>query len=163
MQKKEYADPEILADGKVLLALKQQFLKEKTDEALFLFMSCLRDSVVYVPMLPLMSDEDRELMKQGDNVCGSMLFRPDILPHPSGMHFFPMFTQKEQIPKEYLEKGIVPLPMSVLRAVNLATECGTDSLVIDPYTQPCAIPSEAAAKIAALPSALSVEDQETLE
>lgn len=163
MQKKEYADPEILADGKVLLALKHQFLKEKTDEALFLFMTCLRDSVVFVPMLPMMSEEERERVKQGDTISGSMLFRPDILQHPSGLHFFPMFTQKEQIPKQYLDKGIIPLPMSVIRAARLAKECEADSLVIDPYTQPCAIPSEAAAKIETLPSALSEKDRAALD
>jgi len=163
MQKKEYADPEILADGNVLIALKQQFLKEKTDEAMFLFMTCLRDSVILVPMMPLVSEEDKKRMSEGDTACGSMLFRPDILTHPNGMHFFPLFTQKEQIPKEYLGKGIVPLPMSVIRAVRLATEYAVDSLVIDPYTQPCAIPSEAAKKIEQLPSALNEEDRKALE
>ena len=162
--KKEYADPEMLADGSVLFSLKNKFLKEKTDESMFLFMTCLRDSVVSVPMIALLSEEDADRMQRGDTApAGSMLFRPDILPHSSGLSFFPMFTQKEQVPKEYIAKGITPLPMSVIRAVKLAKENGADSIVIDPFTQPCAIPMEAAEKIETLPSALSEEDKKALE
>lgn len=164
MAKKEYADPEILADGKVLVTLKQQFLKEKTDEAMFLFMTCLRDSVVYIPMIAMLSDEDKARLERGDTAPeGNVLFRPDILPHPSGLKFFPLFTQKEQIPKPYLDKGITALPLSVIRAVRLAKECEVDSIVLDPYTEPCAIPMEAAQKIETLPSALSEEEQKALE
>ena len=164
MDKKEYADPEILADGKVLLALKQRFLQEKTDEAMFMFMTCLRDSVVFVPMFAMLSDEDKARLAQGDMApSGSVLFSPDILPHPSGLKFFPLFTQKEQLPKQYLQKGVTPLPLSVLRSIRLAKECGADSIVLDPYTQPCAIPMEAAQKIENLPSALSEEDQKALD
>ncbi len=160
----KYADPEMLADGTVLLALKKSFLKDKTDEALFLFMTCMRDSVAYVPMIPMLSEEDRARMERGDTAPeGSILFRPDILPHSSGLSFFPLFTQKEQVPEGYTSKGITPLPMSVIRAVKLAKEAGADSIVLDPFTEPCAIPLEAAEKIETLPSALSEEDRAVLD
>ncbi len=160
----EYADPAILADGSVLLSLKSNFLKEKTDKAMFLFMTCMRDSVVYIPMIALLSAEDKARLERGDTAPeGNILFRPDILPHSSGLSFFPLFTQKEQIPKEYVSKGITPLPMSVIRAVKLAKEVGADSLVLDPFTEPCAVPMEAAEKIETLPSALSEEDRAVLD
>ncbi len=161
---REYADPAMLEDGKILAALKDAFLKVKSNEAMYLFMNCLRDSVVFVPMHALLSEKDIERMKKGDTAPeGSMLFRPDILPHPSGLKFFPMFTQREQIPQPYIDSGITVLPMSVIRAVRLAEELTADSIVIDPYTQPCAIPMEAALKIETLPGGLSEEDQKALE
>lgn len=131
---------ELLRSGKILLYLKEQFLKNRSKETLFPLLNCLRDSKVIVPVSMAMSQKDAEKFansKAGDTVTASdpIRFRPDILKKGEKC-FLPIFSNKEQIPNDYRE-NFSTISVTVLQCLEMAKKnekiCG---LVLDAYTTP---------------------------
>ncbi|WP_295631810.1 SseB family protein, partial [uncultured Intestinimonas sp.] len=98
--------PKTLENGKVLCYLKLRFLEDIGDEqAMAALLSCLRDSNVWVPCQVRMEAEDLEQFqaaKAGEIITTQEETRlvPDILRAKDGALYFPMFSQREQIPEE---------------------------------------------------------------
>ena len=158
----EYIDAKALESGTVLLYLKHSFLKKRSSETLFPVLSCLRDSQVIVPMNVIMSKEDEEMfqnLKAGDTVSTreDIRLKPDIL--QNGEHFFfPMFSNAEQIPKEY-GTHFSTINVSVLQCIEMAKSYKHASgLVLDAFTEPLVLEYEIADIIPQLESRLAPEE-----
>ena len=92
-----YIDPKVLESGNVLRYLKLEFLEQPSKETLFPFLECMRDSIVYVPMNAILSENDQLRLK---NVKvgtrwkneDEIRMRPDILKSPDGKESIPEFV-----------------------------------------------------------------------
>ena len=134
-----YIDPKVLESGNVLRYLKLEFLEQPSKETLFPFLECMRDSIVYVPMNAILSENDQlrlRNVKVGTRWKNEdeIRMRPDILKSPDGKLWFPVFTQKEQIPEDY-NSGFSIMPMHILRCIGMAhaTE-SVSGLAVDAFT-----------------------------
>ena len=158
--KEEKITKEVLASGRVLLALKCSFLENRSKETLFPLLSCLRDSVVYVPVNLLISERDTVQLtscKAGDYFKNQdeIRMKPDILESPDKKRWLPIFSQREQIPKEYVA-GFSTVNLSVLRCLKLAhAQENMDGIVLDAFGDAVALPFEIADIISEIPSRLS--------
>ena len=155
-----YIDPKVLESGNVLRYLKLEFLEQPSKETLFPFLECMRDSIVYVPMNAILSENDQlrlSNVKVGTRWKNEdeIRMRPDILKSPDGKLWFPVFTQKEQIPEDY-NSGFSIMPMHILRCIGMAhaTE-SVSGLVVDAFTEAASLPFEIVDIIPQLPSRLN--------
>lgn len=140
MRENSYIDSKTLASGKVLLYLKQKFLENRTEQALFALLGCLRDSQVVVPVNVTMSEEDKEMFlnaKKGDQLSTNdeMRLKPDILQN-GDKFFFPMFSNEEEMPEKYAA-NFSGINMSVLQCIEMAKFYEqVTALVLDAFTDP---------------------------
>lgn len=154
-------EKEILGAEKVLLHLKHNFLANRSKETLFPLLSFLRDSNVIVPVNIIMSDADLEKFskfEKGETVTTSDAIRckPDILKN-GDKFFFPMFSNKEQIPREY-EINFSTIELSVLQCIEMAKSydhvCG---VVLDAFTEPLVLEYDIADLISKFESNIRTE------
>ena len=152
--------PETLKNGKVLCHLKMRFLEDIGDQgAMMALLSCLRDSQVWVPFQVHMAQEDVEQFKNssvGDVVTTQeeVRLKPDTLRDRNGALYFPVFSQKEQIPQEYAAQFTL-MSIPALRALSMAHELeGVVGLVLDGFTQSLPIPLQTADLMWDIPSRL---------
>lgn len=140
-----YIDPSVLENGKVLLSLKQDFINERTRPNVIALLGCLRDSCVWVPVSMALSGRDQEALmgvKAGDTWENQdqIRLRPDILETPDQKRWFPIFTQREQIPEEYARNFSIAR-ISALRCLELANSMeGIEGFLLDAFTAPLALP-----------------------
>ncbi|MCM1285158.1 MAG: SseB family protein [Acetobacter sp.] len=129
---------ETLKDGEILVYLKNEFLKNQTEDNLIPLMSCLHDSVVLVPM---------NLPK--NNVSNP---KPDIL--QNGKSFYlPVFSQEKQISKNY-RTNLNFVEKTLLESIQIARNINADGLVLDPFTEHMIISFDIAEIIEVMPSQL---------
>lgn len=146
-----------LENGNTLVYLKLQFMKEPTQENLLPLLWCLRDSVVKVPFIAEMSEEDKKRVMEcaeGETFCNKDEVRltADILKAQDDNRYFPIFSQDEQMPEDYRKKFTV-IPITALDALKMAHGDETVSgLVLDGFTFPFVVPFELADYMASLPS-----------
>lgn len=156
--------PKTLENGKVLCYLKLRFLEDIGDEqAMAALLSCLRDSNVWVPCQVRMEAEDLEQFqaaKAGEVITTQEETRlaPDILRAKDGALYFPMFSQREQIPEEYgAHFSLLSIP--ALRCLSMAHAAeDVEGLVLDAFTRPLMLPFQIADTLPELPSHLAVEE-----
>ncbi len=146
-----------LENGNTLIFLKLKFMKEPTQENLLPLLMCLRDSVVKVPFIAEMSEADKKRVmecRKGDTFCNKdeVKLTADILQAKDGKRYFPIFSQKEQMPEDYRNKFTV-IPVTALDALKMAHGDKTVSgLVLDGFSFPFVVPFELADYMATLPS-----------
>ncbi len=97
---------ETLKSGNVLLEIKRRFLENPNKDMFVSLVDCLTDSLVYIPMNAIISEKNAEIMKNskvGDEVqlAEDLRMVPDYLQDPEGKLYLPIFTQEEQVDKEY--------------------------------------------------------------
>ena len=161
-----YVDPKTLESGSVLLHLKSQFIQRRGSETLFPLLSCLRDSVVHVPMQAVLSEADQRRMasmKLGDTWRNRdpVRMRPDILKMADGTMWFPIFSQIEQMPPAYRKRFSV-VAVEALQALRMAHAAGDLSgLVLDPFRDPVSLPFQTADIMQTVPSHLKAEEAES--
>ena len=165
MRMPEYIDPKVLADGKMLLCLKADFIANQSYETLLPLLGCLRDSEIYLPAEAVMSaaDEARLAAAKGktsfvneDDICLSV----DLLVAPDKTSWVPIFSQKEQIPKDYAEKHTV-IKTDALHALELAHRAGTaEGLMLDAFTESVMLTFKVADVLRELPSHLPPRETE---
>ena len=145
-----------LSDGSVLLALKKKLVAEATEEALISLLSCLKDSKVLVPFNVILSARDQERYRQckyGDTFKNqdSVRMEPDLLRHPDGSLYFPIFTRQEQIPDDYASRFSI-VPISAMQCLQAAHDSGgVKGLVLDAFTESFSLPFELADIMKELP------------
>lgn len=146
-----------LENGNTLVYLKLKFMQEPTQENLLPLLMCLRDSVVKVPFIAEMSEEDKKRVaecKEGETFCNKDEVRltADILQAKDDNRYFPVFSQDEQMPEDYRKKFTV-IPITALDALKMAHGDETVSgLVLDGFTFPFVVPFELGDYMATLPS-----------
>lgn len=160
----DHLDPKTLESGRVLLALKSMFNENRCTETLFPFLECLRDSVVYVPMNAILSEEDQKRtqnLKAGDRWSNNdeIRFTPDTLRSPDGKLWFPIFTQVEQIPEDYRKRfSIISLP--ALRCLSMAHAIrDVEGFVVDAFTDATVLTFALADILKAIPSKIDTDTQ----
>ena len=157
-------NPEDLADGKVLLDLKDKFISEPTQENLFPLLCCLRDSVVSVPFVVEMSEEDKKRAvstQEGETFTNKdeVKLTADILKAENGMKFFPVFSQEEQMPEEYKQRFTV-IPITMMDCLKMAHgDSSVSGLVLDGFTTSFVLPFDLADYMAQIPSRLQKTDE----
>lgn len=140
---KEKMGREALLNGKVLLALKNQAIKDASEEKLISMLSCLRDSVVHAPFSPVKGTPNSK--------GGGVRMRPEVLRHPNGTVYFPVFSQPAQVPEEYKIRFSI-LPVSALQCLEMAHAMkDVQGLVLDAFTEPFVIPFSVADLMPELP------------
>ena len=133
-----------LANGGVLVALKNHFTHEKNKENLIALLKCLKDSHVIVPMALDMSDEDRERIanaSEGEEIetRDEIKMQPEIL-EAKGKRFFPIFSQTQQMPEEFGTSHNL-MSMTTVEALDMAHQIdGLDGVVLDAFSQSVAMP-----------------------
>ena len=136
----EYIDPEMLKSGQVLLHLSDEFLKNGCRETLLPLLSCLRDSVVWIPMKLSISERDQKRMfriKEGEQWKNrdEVQVEPNILRSPDGKLWLPIFSQREQVPKEY-ENGFTLAQWPAMQCLEMAHQAeNLEGIVLDPFTE----------------------------
>lgn len=152
-------DPKQLADGKVLLSLKHQFITAQTHENLMPVLNCLRDSKVIVPLRAELNEEDTARLKnaqKGEKVSIShdVPVRPDILVN-GGKKYLPVFSNPAQVPREYGENfslGEIPFLTCVEMAQKFPDVSG---IVLDAFTEAMILENKNAEMISKFKSRLS--------
>lgn len=151
---------EILEDGKILTALIARYSEESTRDNLISILRCLRDSQVWVPMNLNISDEDAEQFinsKKGDIVKSkdSIHLKPDILRTDDGTLFFPVFSQSEQMPYEYIQHfSTINLPFT--QCVEMTEKMSdVDNIVVNAFTDRLLLDHQLQNIIRKLPSELT--------
>ena len=137
---------EKLADGNVLLFLKERFQDDMNEDNLVELMQVLRESTLIVPMQVLMSASDQEKMKLNDV---GVKFVPEdeirVVPATSVIeneNSMFIFSQAEQIPVDYSETvTLMRAPFS--RVYQYFTEdTSIFGIVLDPFTENLELPRE---------------------
>ncbi len=146
----DFIDPEELADGKVLLYLKNRFRSNTIRENVIPMLGCLRDSVVFVP-----------LKESPRGTLPGRRPQPDLLAAPDGGRFLPVFSQREQIPPDYAESFVIA-PMNAMDCLSLAhAEENVLGLVLDAFTEQVILPFEIADAMEDFPSRLRPQAERT--
>lgn len=120
-EKKKITDPQVTIDVKneKLEALVDTYAKEKTGEALNTLLNHLRNCRVLVPAM--LNDKKQPI--------------PAFLKSGEGVIYLPIYSQKEQIPKEPKVPAILNMPfLAVLQMAN-KPEVAVKGIVINPFTQ----------------------------
>ncbi|NLD10135.1 MAG: SseB family protein, partial [Clostridiales bacterium] len=76
---------QMLQDGSTLVYLKHRFMEKKTKEQLDWIYSCIRDSKLIVPLIPISK-------------------KPDMLEDDDGIKYLAIFSQEEQMPEDYRDE-----------------------------------------------------------
>lgn len=139
---------EKLADGNVLLFLKERFQDDMNEDNLVELMQVLRESVLILPMKVLMSAADEERMRLYEEnmklkVEGDVQVVPATAPIEGENYMF-IFSQAEQIPVEYSDS--VTLMRAPWQKVYqyLIDDPTIFGIVLDPFTENLELPRELA-------------------
>lgn len=152
-----------LEDGKILSSLKQAFLNEPSQDNLFPLLCCLRESVVKVPFIAKMSDNDKERfsnVKEGEEFTNTdeISLTADLLKSEDGKKFFPFFANDEGMDDEYKSKFTI-IPVTFEDCVKMAHgDPEVAGLVLDGFTAPFVLPFDLADYTLQIPSTISHED-----
>lgn len=142
---------EKLADGNVLLSLKERFQDDMNEDNLVELMQVLRESVLILPMKVLMSASDQELLKMND-AGKNLSYENDIQVVPAtaaieGEKYMFIFSQAEQIPVDYSET-VTLMRAPWWKVYNYFTADETiHGIVLDPFTENLELPAELLAAI----------------
>lgn len=133
---------EALKSGKVLLELKRRFLEQPSRNRMIELIDCLTDSLLYVPMNAILSDKNTEALKNckvGDEVklVEDLRMTPDYLQNPEGNLYIPVFSQKEQVDKNYCKQfsGIYIHISEVIELYKHPRE-KLAGIILDAHTKP---------------------------
>ena len=160
-----------LEDGKVLKVLVDNFLNNRNEKTLLPFLSCLRDSIVWVPVTPYFSERDEEQLLSHLEVGyefkteDPIRMKPDILEAPDGDKWFPIFSSEDEVVGEYKDLHFSYVPIRTLDCLNMAHNYESDGvkgIVLDAFTRGLNIPFEISDIMRNLPSNVK-EDEECLE
>ena len=177
----EYIKRSTLESGNILIGLKYQLALEYRREHLFAVLNCLRDSTVWVPMTAMLSQRDqarvlRSVTKDGKPHAESgqkwsnqdeIHMKADILQGPDGSLWFPIFSQQEQMPQEYMQ-NFSAIPMTVLDCIRMAHGMQKENqalkdmegIILDPFSDVILpIPFGTADIIPELPSRLDPSEE----
>lgn len=144
------------SDGSMLLTLKKKLVSEATGDTLISLLSCLKNSEVLVPFNIILSARDQERFRQckyGDTFKNqdSVRMEPDLLRHPDGSLYFPIFTCQEQLPADYASRFSI-VPISAMQCLQAAHDSdGVNGLVLDAFTESFSLPFELADIMKELP------------
>lgn len=152
---------EKLADGNILLFLKERFQDDMTEDNLIELMQVLRDSTVVIPMQVLMSAADAERMRLYEENM-KFVAENDISVVPATMNiedekYMFIFSQPEQIPVDYSETvTLMRAPFAKVYEYFTADE-SIFGIVLDPFTENLELPEELIHAIARMESRLEDE------
>ncbi|MCR4790190.1 MAG: SseB family protein [Treponemataceae bacterium] len=139
--------PQDLADGSILMELKMQFIKNSDSDSLLQLLCCLHDSTVFVPMNLIMSKSDERALTQNPFAAipdNKVKYSPELIESEEGENALPMFSNKSQVPKDFLE-NLALIPVRVLDCINYVRQSEKiDHLALDPFTDSIKIPMELA-------------------
>ena len=136
----EYVDREALRSGRILLELSNAFVQNGCRETLLPLLSCLRDSMVWIPMKMTVSERDQERLlkiKEGQQWKNKdeVQVEPNILRSPDGKLWLPIFSQESQIPAEY-KKDFSMAEWPMLQCLEMAHRAeNLEGIVLDPFTE----------------------------
>ena len=149
---------EKLADGSVLLFLKERFQDDMNEDNLIELMQVLRDSILLVPMKVLMSAADAERMRLYEENM-KFVAENDIQVVPAtatleDQNYMFIFSQPEQIPVDYSDAvSIMRIPWEKVYQYFIDDE-GIYGIVLAPFTENLEIPEELIHAISRMDSAL---------
>lgn len=139
-------DPKVLADGKLLLHLKHEFITNQNESTLLSVLHCLRDSTVIVPLHAQLSEEDRKRIANAPKgeeftLDHDVMIEPDILVN-GNLKYLPIFSNQKQIPREYGEQFTLAA-LTVPECVNMLREFReADGMVLDAFTEAMVIDAQ---------------------
>lgn len=151
-----YKEPDgTLGDGAELVLLKLEYLRTRTDRSLFALLDALQGSVVLVPCTASAASENDKRPSGGSVRDGSETrLRPEFVTAPNGKRWFPIFSQRNQIPDSANGRYSF-IKMYVSQCVELARSAkNLEGLVLDAFTKPVLLPFrvlDAASKLSASP------------
>lgn len=152
---------EKLADGNILLFLKERFQDDMSEENLMELLQTLRDSVLYVPMQVLMSEADAERMRLYNEEM-KFVAEHDVSVVPAtatieDQNYMFIFSQPEQIPVDYSDQfSMMRAPWEKVYQYFIDDET-IHGIVLDPFTENLEIPEELIHAISKLPSRFAGE------
>ena len=124
---------QMLQDGSTLVYLKHRFMEKKTKEQLDWIYSCIRDSKLIVPLIPISK-------------------KPDMLEDDDGIKYLAIFSQEEQMPEDYRDEFILE-SMTFEACLELArSNPEIDSMALDGFTETMVIDFPLAEVILQTPS-----------
>ncbi len=137
---------EKLADGNILLFLKERFQDDQNEDNLLELMQTLRDSILILPMQVMMSSADVERMRLYEE---NMKFVADneieVIPATAtieGENYMFIFSQAEQIPVDYSEAvTLMRAPWEKVYDYFTKDE-SIYGIVLDPFTENLELPEE---------------------
>lgn len=153
--------PEKLADGNVLLSVKERFQDDMSEENLMDLMQVLRDSVLLMPMRVIMSAADEERMRLYEENM-KLVVENDVQVVPAtapieDMTCMLIFSQAEQIPVDYSDVvTIMKAPWAKVQEYLFADD-SIETVVLDPFTENLEIPRELVSAISQMESRLTEE------
>lgn len=156
--KTEGLSREKLADGNVLVSVKERFRDDMTDENLMELMQLLRDSVLILPMRVIMSAADEERMRLYDENM-KLVIENEVQVVPATVviedkNYLFIFSQAEQIPVEYSDTvTLMKAPFPKVYQYLMEDE-SIDGTVLDPFSEDLELPRELMGAIAQMPSRL---------
>ena len=150
---------EMLKSGNILVSLIEKYNKEDNENSKNNFrgvLRCLRDSTVIVPLNVKLSDEDIEKIKNSNgryfvSISNDINIAADIIESNDGDKYFPVFSQKAQIPIKY-GKNFNLLPIEFTTVIELAKTHDVKGIVVDPFTENFIVPSDIYDAVKELPS-----------
>lgn len=152
---------EKLADGNILLFLKERFQDDMTEDNLIELMQVLRDSTVIVPMKVLMSAADAERMRLYEE---NMKFVAEndisVVPATANIedeNYMFIFSQPEQIPVDYSDTVTLMRANWAKVYEYFTADESIFGIVLDPFTENLEIPEELIHAIAQMESRLEDE------
>ena len=152
---------EKLADGNVLLSVKERFQDDMNEDNLVDLMQVLRDSVLILPMQIHMSAADRERMRMYDENM-PLVVENDVTVVPAtadieGRTYLFIFSQPEQIPTDYSELvTLMRAPWLKVYEYFIADE-SLGGIVLDPFTENLELTRELVGAISQMASRLPDE------
>ena len=152
---------EKLADGNILLFLKERFQDDMTEDNLVELMQVLRDSTLILPMQVLMSAADAERMRLYEENM-KFVAENDIQVVPATAtiedeNYMFIFSQPEQIPVEYSETvTLMRAPFEKVYQYFIDDD-SIFGIVLDPFTENLELPAELINAIANMESRLEDE------
>ena len=133
--------------GELLSALLILYNKKPVQENLMPVMQMLMDNVpVGVPMK--IDEKDLEMVKEAKEKKielerGKVTMKTVILKHPDGKDFLPVFSRKQEVPKEFYDKYFwVQMPFKDC-AKLVKSMLAVDEIRINSFTQNLIMPKEA--------------------
>ena len=152
---------EKLADGNVLLAVKERLQDDMNEDNLIELMQVLRDSVLILPMRVLMSAADEERMRLYEENM-KLVVENDVQVLPAtatieGENCMFVFSQAEQIPVEYSDAVTLMRAPRAKVYEYVSGDASLDAIVLDPFTENLELTRELADAISQLPSRLPEE------
>jgi len=157
----KYSRPtaEDLADGKILLQIKHNFLENQSEQNFVSLICCLHDSTVKVPMhveIPdNVKDQIQKLIQEGKEeweLPGDPKFYPMTLGNDEGETAMAIFSNEDEIGDNYSEsEDCIFADIPVLECIeffNTLDDC--DAIILDAFTDPLRISKEMAGLISTI-------------